>query len=197
MVSNTYFFSLYSFRRKPMSFGFWKIQAAKLLNSLNFSEDCYLEQYQTQQVNQEAYMVTSPETTSWGQWTCFACKIPWDDHPSIVAWKIHGCFWLIPNDSHKPIHTILPWYHHFSWSNCVFFRVAQRSWQPGVVSYYHTVLDNGTMRVVGQGCAYPQWLLRCLVYRWINKWHAQKPRGGNSQNVFPGCYRCYRWCSFP
>lgn len=29
-----------------------------------------------------------------------------------------------------------------------------------VVSYYHTVLDNGTMRVVGQGCAYPQWLLR-------------------------------------
>lgn len=29
-----------------------------------------------------------------------------------------------------------------------------------VVSYYHTVLDNNTIRVVGQGCAYPQWLLR-------------------------------------
>ncbi|CAE7264270.1 unnamed protein product, partial [Symbiodinium pilosum] len=29
-----------------------------------------------------------------------------------------------------------------------------------VVSYYYTVMDNLEMRVVGQGCAYPQWLIK-------------------------------------
>ena len=27
-----------------------------------------------------------------------------------------------------------------------------------IVSYHYTVMDNMEMRVVGQGCAYPQWL---------------------------------------
>jgi len=32
-----------------------------------------------------------------------------------------------------------------------------------IVSYQHTVLDNGIMRVVGQDCAYPRWLLTYRV----------------------------------
>eukprot|EP00403_Amphidinium_massartii_P027618 CAMPEP_0178402832 /NCGR_PEP_ID=MMETSP0689_2-20121128/17054_1 /TAXON_ID=160604 /ORGANISM="Amphidinium massartii, Strain CS-259" /LENGTH=470 /DNA_ID=CAMNT_0020023763 /DNA_START=83 /DNA_END=1495 /DNA_ORIENTATION=+ len=33
-----------------------------------------------------------------------------------------------------------------------------------VASYHHTVLDNATMRVVGQDCAYPQWLLTYKIH---------------------------------
>mmetsp|Transcript_4758 Transcript_4758/g.8152 ORF Transcript_4758/g.8152 Transcript_4758/m.8152 type:complete len:419 (+) Transcript_4758:97-1353(+) len=32
-----------------------------------------------------------------------------------------------------------------------------------IASHVHTVLDNDTMRVVGQHCAYPQWLLRYQI----------------------------------
>lgn len=55
-----------------------------------------------------------------------------------------------------------------------------------VVSYKHTVKDDHTMRVVGQGCAYPLWLVRytepvqvpCAPQLKLlpNGWKAQGPR---------------------
>jgi len=59
--------------------------------------------------------------------------------------------------------------YNASYSNCGYAftdSVGMKHMFICIVSYYYTVLDNSTMRVVGQDCAYPQWLVKYEDPNW-------------------------------